>query len=184
MSDDSVHDLLRALAEADASVEAPPEIEARLRNRFRARKRQRAWRRSGMWAASAAAVIALIFVFAGRKSSVAPVNDEVVVSPPVTTLPEVPAVTASETAVQSSRRAIALRVRPRQEIVTDFFPLMDPAPPFERGQLLRVELPASAMQMVGLPVHEQRLADRVQADVLLGEEGLPRAIRFVKSVAK
>jgi hypothetical protein len=61
---------------------------------------------------------------------------------------------------------------------------MDPAPPFERGQLLRIELPASAMQMVGLPVHEQRLADRVQADVLVGEEGLPRAIRFVKFQSK
>ena len=66
------------------------------------------------------------------------------------------------------------------EIVTDFFPLMDPAPPFERGQLLRVELPASAMQMVGLPVREEFFAQPIHADVLVGEEGLPRAIRFVK----
>ena len=66
------------------------------------------------------------------------------------------------------------------EIVTEFFPLMDPAPPFQRGRILRIELPASAMEMVGLPVHEQRRGDPVQADVLIGEEGLPRAIRFVK----
>ena len=57
---------------------------------------------------------------------------------------------------------------------------LDPAPSFGRGKILRVELPASAMKMVGLPVHEEHLADAVQADVLVGEEGLPRAIRFVK----
>ena len=66
------------------------------------------------------------------------------------------------------------------EVVTDFFPLMDPAPPFQRGRILRVEVPASAMKMVGLPVHEEHLNDPVEADVLVGEEGLPRAIRFVK----
>jgi hypothetical protein len=66
------------------------------------------------------------------------------------------------------------------EVATDFFPLMDPAPPFQRGRILRVELPASAMKMVGLPVREEHLSDTVQADVLVGEEGLPRAIRFVK----
>ena len=71
-----------------------------------------------------------------------------------------------------------------EEVVTEFYPLMDPAPPFERGRLLRVELPASAMRMVGLPVHAERLSDPVQADVLVGEEGLPRAIRFVKFEAK
>lgn len=70
------------------------------------------------------------------------------------------------------------------EVVTDFFPLMDPAPPFQRGRILRIEVPASAMKMVGLPVHEQHLNDPVQADVLVGEEGLPRAIRFVKIESK
>jgi hypothetical protein len=183
MSDESVQDLLRALAEADASAEAPPEIEIRLRNQFRSRKRQQVWRQAAMWAASAAAVIALFVVFAGRKPAVVPANP-VVMSPPAVTVPQVAAPSISQTAVAPSLRPIAVRPRQRQEIVTDFFPLMDPAPPFERGQLLRVELPASAMQMVGLPVHEERLADRVQADVLLGEEGLPRAIRFVKYESK
>jgi len=183
MSDESVHDLLRALAEADASVEAPPELELRLREQFRSRNRQRLWRRSVLWAASAAAVVALVFVFANRNSAVAPTTP-VVVSPPAVTLPKVSAPPISQTAVAPRRRPTAARPHQREEIVTDFFPLMDPAPPFERGQLLRIELPASAMQMVGLPVHEQRLADRVQADVLVGEEGLPRAIRFVKFESK
>jgi len=66
------------------------------------------------------------------------------------------------------------------EVVTDFFPLIDSAAPFERGQMLRVQLPAAAMQAVGLPVREEHLSDLVHADVLVGEEGMPRAIRFVK----
>jgi hypothetical protein len=65
-------------------------------------------------------------------------------------------------------------------VVTDFFPLMNPAPSFGRGQMLRVQLPAAAMRTVGLPVREEHLGDLVQADVLVGEEGMPRAIRFVR----
>jgi len=66
-----------------------------------------------------------------------------------------------------------------REMVTEFFPLMDPAPPIDRGAILRVRVPVSAMQAVGLPVREERLNDLVQADVVVGEEGLPRAIRFI-----
>jgi hypothetical protein len=87
--------------------------------------------------------------------------------------------TAPAEVVRKNARRVSRAAPKAQEVVTDFFPLMDPAPPLGRGQLLRVELPASAMQMVGLPVSDDRLADAVQADVLMGEEGLPRAIRFV-----
>jgi hypothetical protein len=44
---------------------------------------------------------------------------------------------------------------------------------------VRVSLPASAMREVGLPVREDRLMDRVQADVLVSN-GMATAIRFVK----
>ena len=55
---------------------------------------------------------------------------------------------------------------PPLEIVTDFFPLMDVAPPLGRGQLLRVAVPASAMRSVGLPVRQERLDEPVQADAI------------------
>ena len=113
----------------------------------------------------AAAAVVMLFVFVHRKPAVAPVSPVSINRPAAPYLEQV--------------------VPPQpEEIVTDFFPLMDPAPPFGRGKILRVELPASAMGMVGLPVNEQHLADSVQADVLVGEEGLPRAIRFVKFEGK
>ena len=180
MSEDSLRDVLQALTREDAGREAPPDVEIRLRQAFRSRRRRRAFRQVAIWM-SAAVLMGTIFVTWNRKPAVIPV---------VKTLP-------SETRVPASRQAAASigerpvpiiekrkSVRPRpaesQEIVTDFFPIMDPAPPFQRGQILRIEVPASAMQMVGLPVREDRLKDPVQADVLIGEEGLPRAIRFVK----
>ena len=89
--------------------------------------------------------------------------------------------------VRPSTLAVPPKVAPAPEAqaaetVTDFFPLLDPAPPFERGEILRVNVPASVMRTVGLPVREERMSDRVQADILVGEEGLPRAIRFVSNV--
>lgn len=176
MSEDRVVEALRALSEHDASREASAEAEAQLRVQFQSRRRRGAWRRTAVWAtawATAAAAIIVFFVVTNRKPPApAPVHE--VVTQAVAVQPK----TAPVAAVKAARRVRRPATGPK-EVVTDFFPLMDPAPPFERGQLLRVELPASAMQMVGLPVREDRLADPVQADVLVGEEGLLRAIRFV-----
>jgi hypothetical protein len=65
------------------------------------------------------------------------------------------------------------------ELATDFFLLMDAPPPLERGQLWRVVVPADMMRRVGLPVSQERLSYPVLAEVLVGEEGLAHAIRFV-----
>ena len=68
------------------------------------------------------------------------------------------------------------------EIVTDFMPLTYGAElsPNEGGQLVRVELPRSALASLGLPMNVERTDERVKADVLLGHDGLARAIRFVR----
>jgi len=174
MSEDRVIQALRALSEHDASWEASPEVEARLRVQFQSRKRRGAWRRAAVWGSVAAAAAMVVFVVVAKRQSHAPAPVHEIAKQAVAVQPEV-----APPAVRTAARRLRRPVTRTQEVVTDFFPLMDPAPPFERGQLLRVELPASAMQMVGLPVREDRLADPVQADVLVGEEGLPRAIRFV-----
>jgi len=181
MSEDPVRDLLRSLAEADASVEAPPETEIRLRKKFRSLKRRRMWHRAAVWGPIAATIMGLIFASASRTPPAAPVKEAAHDAPSkIEPNIEMPLPISPTTTTPVQGRAVAILASRPAEIVTEFFPLMDPAPPLGRGQLLRVELPASAMQMVGLPVHEEHLSDAVQADVLLGEEGLPRAIRFVK----
>ena len=48
------------------------------------------------------------------------------------------------------------------------------------GHLVRVELPRSALVSFGLPVNFERAGGRVKADVLLGDDGIAHAIRFVR----
>ena len=68
------------------------------------------------------------------------------------------------------------------DIATDFIPLSYGAglDGTDGGHVVRVELPRTAMAQFGLPVNAERSAEPVKADVLLGEDGLARAIRFVR----
>lgn len=68
------------------------------------------------------------------------------------------------------------------EIATDFFPLVnrESLNQLDSGQLVRVELPRSALMSFGLPMNMERAGERIKADVVVGEDGLARAIRFVR----
>lgn len=69
-----------------------------------------------------------------------------------------------------------------REIATEFMPLgyLNAANFQDGGQIVRVELPRSAMANFGLPVNMDRYNERVKADVLLGVDGVAHAIRFVQ----
>jgi hypothetical protein len=94
--------------------------------------------------------------------------------------------TARRKKSQSSQSAAvpsAVRAqRPQSEVATEFFAL--PYAPrltsFEGAQVLRVRLPRASMTMLGLPVDQSGFSDRIKADVVLGEDGIARAIRFVR----
>jgi hypothetical protein len=63
-----------------------------------------------------------------------------------------------------------------------FLPLYPGTPmlPFERAQVVRVAIPRAALAPAGLPVDPMRAAERVRADVLMGDDGLIRGIRLVR----
>jgi len=69
-----------------------------------------------------------------------------------------------------------------KEIATDFIPLsyMSAVSLQEGGQIIRVQLPRSALANFGLPVNMDRYNEKVKADVLYGVDGTARAIRFVQ----
>lgn len=67
-----------------------------------------------------------------------------------------------------------------REVVTEFIPLVYDPEPVEHGRMVRVRLPRSALAAFGLPINEPRAEETIQADVVLGEDGLARAVRFVK----
>jgi hypothetical protein len=185
MSEDRILQALQELSEHDHAAEAPAAVEARVVAAFRARKMRRraAWVAVG--AVAAGAVIAILLA-PGRGpvvkiSAEPPVPPVVEAAKPATVLVGKPAPRVAKSRPTPARNPTA---PPPREFVTDFFSLMDSAEPFERGQLLRVNVPAGAMRTVGLPVREEQLAEPIQADVLVGEEGLPRAIRFVRFEVK
>lgn len=68
------------------------------------------------------------------------------------------------------------------EIATDFIPLIgrDSLGQFDSGQVVRVELPRTALMSLGLPMNMERADERIKADVVVGNDGMARAIRFVR----
>jgi hypothetical protein len=69
-----------------------------------------------------------------------------------------------------------------RENLTDFLLLRygNDHEPMESGEVIRVQMPRSALITLGLPVKVERADEPIMADLLIGEDGLARAIRFVR----
>jgi hypothetical protein len=69
------------------------------------------------------------------------------------------------------------------EIATRFFPLVYSDVPVTNGTIVRVEMSPAAVAALGVePIAASgRRADVVLADVIVGEDGLARAVRFVRT---
>jgi hypothetical protein len=187
---------LQSLAREMSSLNAPPEIEQNLRQAFRARAA--AARRSyvNYWVAGIAAVLLIavsVIAINWNTGNSNEVNSGRTEPAPVKEEPRVidsPAPRKEEEIVAEKPRRRSVRRAPRtevanhvtREIATDFMPLgyLNPATLQDGGQIVRVELPRSALVNFGLPVNMDRYHEKVKADVLLGVDGLAHAIRFVQ----
>ena len=80
------------------------------------------------------------------------------------------------------RHRVSRRRSQPAEVVTQFYPLIEggDVDSSEVSQVVRVELPASALSAAGVSVAADMSTVPVKADVALGYDGLPRAIRFVR----
>jgi hypothetical protein len=169
MPDDFVTEALTALRRADADVVTGPQAAICALLAFRRQQRRQRLRSGTAWGAIAAAVVLMASHWTVHETP----HELVAASQPAAT-PDVPTIVSAPPLA----RAVRKPAEP-EEIVTAFFPLMDSPPPFEQGLLVRVTVPASTMRTVGLPVGDDYLSDPVQADVLVGQDDLARAIRFV-----
>jgi hypothetical protein len=148
---------LRALA-ADGPYVAPVHVEERLRMEFQRHHRRRKlllW--TPVLTAAAAAGVAL-FIWGhnwtvGAKPVPAPV------------------------AVVAHAAAAA-----EEEADTSFYPLpeAEALPAVENAMVVRVQLPVSSLQLMGFPVNEESAGASVQAELLLGQDGLARAVRLAE----
>lgn len=151
-SEQALTDELRALAASSEAAEAPLRVEAALRAAFRGPRAGSAiWR--PWWRQAMAAAASLVVLVAG---AVALLNRA--------PAPELAQPTAS------------------QELVTEFIPLVyaNDVLPAENVQIVRVKLPRAALVSFGLPIDQDRAGEPIKADVVLGEDSVARAIRFVR----
>ena len=65
--------------------------------------------------------------------------------------------------------------------MTDFVPLtaIADATAMRSGTIVRVEMPRASLIAMGLPLHAERADETVKADIVVGDDGLARAIRLV-----
>ena len=68
-----------------------------------------------------------------------------------------------------------------EEADASFYPLpeAEALPEVENAMVVRVQMRASSLRLMGYPVEEER-SDEVQAELLLGQDGLARGVRLVE----
>ena len=143
---------LRAVAEADSGLGASPAVETALREAVRAMGHTERGRVSPMFLATAAA-LTLMVVGSWRLVAV-----------------HAPALAGGPSATR--------------EVATAFFPLTYGDLPVTHGHIVRLDVPRSALIAFGLGSIDAPAAESetVEADVLVGPDGLARAVRFVHYV--
>jgi cytoskeletal protein RodZ len=91
-------------------------------------------------------------------------------------------------AVPAARRRMRPVFRPElasqarsSETMTDFIPLttLAESTAMKSGTIVRVEMPRASLLAMGLPLNTERAHETVKADIVVGDDGLARAIRLV-----
>lgn len=173
-------DLLREVAEADANLLPPTDLEQRMLSRWDRSPRVESTRFSArMKVALVLAASAMLLVAGSMRSRPTPATSEprrvdVVTPPPHATAEAVEPALVSAPAKTFRRRPAPIR---RQSV--DFVPLLPMTPGELSGsfQIVRVQMPRAALGALAGTTDMRRVQDPVLADVLLGEDGMARAIR-------
>jgi hypothetical protein len=175
-----VRGLLRAAAAGDG-MSTPDRVERVLVERMRQARRRAAGMRVFAAGAIAATVLFGLGLLRDREES-APVAA-------IAPAPAAPAVAVAAEAAPAiepakpARRRRANRERaPRME-TAEFIPVgaWQAIEPMERGSIVRVRLSKSTLPALGIPVSPDVWNETVPADVVLGEDGTMRAVRFVRT---
>jgi len=165
-------------------LEAPAHIESALvsafrehrrsleRNRHRERRTRLRWLEWSALAAAAALLLAIgAWNFSRPRIEQTKRNGRAVVTNPVNS-------NANGAAPQTE----LVETVTAEGLNTDFVPVPygESLSPDDSGLVVRVSMTRSALGSLGYPVDEVHAGDVVQADLLVGEDGLPRAVRLVQ----
>jgi hypothetical protein len=161
---------LRSVAAEWSRLKAPGRVEARLLAAFRGQTglvslppARRWWSPVLAWTGAGLVVAAAFLLFVGRSRQ-----------------PPPPAASAGLEAAVTDWTSLAPE-GVSEDAGGAFIPLpnADRLPQVDDLNVVRVEVPRSAMIALGYSVAADRASERVRADVLMGSDGLARAVRFL-----
>jgi anti-sigma factor RsiW len=181
-------DELHTFAEDTAVAQAPARVEMRLRQEFRTQHVTLKVRRAAVvtaWALAAAAVLAGAVSWRnwrnnGREEAANRVNSLQSTAKPAANN----ALTSLEAPVQSAATARKPESAESGMLMADNemsgFTMLPGALPADGADaaILRVRMQRGALGALGLPVNEERASDWIQVDLLVGNDGLPQAVRL------
>jgi hypothetical protein len=189
---------LQALSAEAQAWSASPEIEQRLRAAFAAEPaagvplpesapRTERW----VYALAMAAIVALA-VWIGSRAPRPPAGPATAtapspaaapgVRPPLVPAPAVAALGPTERTTVSTSRRVRPKVAPLPRARSFEFVALPSAvglPDFESGSVVRIQVPVAALPEYGVDIAPNMQKATVEADVLVGQDGQPRAIRLV-----
>jgi hypothetical protein len=184
---------LRAFAEDSALAQAPARVEMRLRQEFRTQHVTLKVRRTAViaaWALAAAAVLVGAVSWRNwRHGQHGEAANHAISAPATNNLSE-----SDFAARANSRDPAAVPIGTRQRVLAELghpealvadnemsgFTFLPGAfaTDTEEAAILRVRLQRGALGALGLPVNEERAGEWIQVDLLVGEDGLPQAVRL------
>lgn len=196
--------LSEALLElAGASPEASPELGARLREAFTLHHVQRRMRQRVAVAVGLAAclVVSILLLRSSNQTrrvktieptvqnTTTPTSERKVVAPESPRQTETTVIAKAAMKPQSLKKHVKklrnhnIEALPATVVAVDFvaLPTFDPAIPLGESHMVRMDLPGSALQLIGYPVEGQLLDRRILTDVLVGQDGMPYAVRLVQT---
>ena len=173
---------LRTLAAREADSQVHPRVGRALMEEFRAQSRsdsrRRVRREFAALGVAAALLVALGYSLSHRSSTVALPDRAKDSAQRDTSAPAA----APHAVLPGSQQDEAVVSEPLDsEYATAFVPLpyADDTNALDGGSVVRVVLSRPALASLGLPVTDPGATDRIPADIVLSEDGVPQAIRLV-----
>jgi hypothetical protein len=164
---------LQALRQTTRDAETPRRVEMRLRYEFEMRHRRTKARSAAIFASWALASAAVLFAGVSWRNWRLAQNQR-------------PSVSAGNS-IKSNAPPSRLPVTAPSETLTlvagnetgDFTLLPGSLPQeVDDSAIVRVGMQRGALSALGLPVNEERVSDWIQVDLLVGQDGLPKAVRL------
>lgn len=173
--DPKLESALRALADETSAAGASPHVQTALLEELRACRNSSPKAVWPWWALAGCAAAAGLLLFLAPARHPQPAAPPPVPAAVAFRPPEVP---AGPVAVPERPRPVARRASLRERALTPWY-YNQALPPARSGQVLRVRVSREVAASFGA-LSIAAAGDTVTADLLIGEDGMARAIRFVQ----